>query len=268
MPYAALIAIGLIVSPSTQTQDAAALQRDCEAGKPLFCRLLGDVYRDRAGAADMARAATFYGLACEGGNGGGCHALASLHMEGTGVPKDPTRAAELFKKGCEDGDGLSCTSLAILYDKGTGVRKDPLRAEALWDRACRQGETFGCLMRDGARRARARAEGKPAGEVCARHILVKVESPGEAGHPEAEARRRAQAVLTSLKAGTDFATLARKFSEEASSASSGGDIGCVQRGVMVPEFEDVAFALKVGETSGVVRTPFGFHVIQRVAKAK
>jgi parvulin-like peptidyl-prolyl isomerase len=189
-------------------------------------------------------------------------------MDGTGVPKDPTRAAELFKKACEGGVGLACTSLGNLYDKGTGVRKEPLRAEALWDRACRQGETIGCLMRDSARRARARAEGKPAEEACARHILVKVESSGGAGHPEPEARRRAQAVLTSLKAGTDFATLARKFSEDASSASSGGDIGCFERGVMVPEFDGVAFALKVGETSGVVRTPFGFHVIQRVAKAK
>lgn len=259
---------GVAQSPATQTQDAAALLRDCSAGKPFFCWMLGDVYLDRGGVANMARAATFYALACEGGVAGGCHALASRYMEGTGVPKDPTRAAAFFKKACEGGSGLSCASLGGLYDTGTGVPKDPMRAEELWDRACRQGEKIGCALFGSARRARERAEGKPSVEVCARHILVKVESPGGPGHPEAEARSRAQAVLTSLKAGTDFATLARKFSEEAGSASSGGDIGCFARGVLVSEFEDVAFALKVGETSGVVRTPFGFHVIQRVPKAK
>jgi parvulin-like peptidyl-prolyl isomerase len=281
MAYAALIAVGLIVlgagvaqseAPAKAAelpgQDVAALQRDCAAGKPIFCRLLGDVYRDRAGVPNMARAAAAYELACEGRDAGGCYALASLYMEGAGVAKDPTRAATLFKKSCDAGHGLACTTLGFLYDKGTGVPKDPKRAEALWDQACRQRETTGCVLFEGARRTRERAEGKPSEEVCARHILVKVESSPGTGHSEAEARRRAQAALTSLKAGTDFAKLAQKVSEDTGSASSGGDLGCFARGVMVPEFEDVAFALKVGGTSDVVRTPFGFHVIQRVTKGE
>jgi parvulin-like peptidyl-prolyl isomerase len=73
-------------------------------------------------------------------------------------------------------------------------------------------------------------------------------------------------VLTSFTAGTDFAELARKFSEDASSASGGGDLGCFSRGVRAREFEDVAFALEVGETSDLVRTVFGFHVIQRTTR--
>jgi hypothetical protein len=116
------------------------------------------------------------------------------------------------------------------------------------------------------RESAGRRQSSESQEVCARHILVKVESPPRAGHPEAEARSRAQVVLTSFRAGTDFAELARKFSEDASSASGGGDLGCFSRGVQVREFEDVAFALKVGETSDLVRTVFGFHVIQRTTR--
>ena len=286
MPSVALTAVTLIMlgaavsaseaparrsteATATPARDVATLQRDCAEGKPIFCWMLGDVYRDRGGAPNMARAADLYALACEGGVARGCYALALAAMEGAGVEKDPTGAAGLFKKACEAGHGLACTSLGSLYRDGIGVAKDPKRAEALWERACRQGdETVGCALFESARRARERAEGKRAEEVCARHILVKVESPSGAGHSEAEARSLAQAALKSLKAGTDFAKLARKVSEDAGTASSGGDLGCFTRGVLVSEFEDVAFALKVGETSDVVKTPFGFHVIQRVAKAE
>jgi foldase protein PrsA len=65
-----------------------------------------------------------------------------------------------------------------------------------------------------------------------------------------------------------FAELARKFSEDEASAKAGGDLGCFARGVMVDELEKAAFALKVGEVSDVVRTPFGFHIIQRTAAKK
>lgn len=203
---------------------------------------------------------------CAGGNpsvhGWSCYALANHYLEGTGVPRDPKRALALLQKACDARHGLACASLGSRYASGTGVPKDAKRAEFLWDRACRHGEQLGCLLLGSVRRARDRAQGKPSKEVCARHILVKVESPSSAGHPEAEARRRAEAALVSLEAGTDFASLARKVSEDSGSAAGGGDLGCFARGVMLPELEDAAFSLKVGQTS-VIRTDLGFHVVQR-----
>jgi peptidyl-prolyl cis-trans isomerase SurA len=84
-------------------------------------------------------------------------------------------------------------------------------------------------------------------EVHARHIAVQV--PVDAT-PE-EARQR----------GVDFAALAKRKSE-GSSAPQGGDLGHFKRGVMLPEFERVAFRLKEGEISDPVRTQFGWHVIK------
>lgn len=63
-------------------------------------------------------------------------------------------------------------------------------------------------------------------------------------------------------AGEDFATLARKYSDDPSVAANGGDMGYVGRGVLVPQFEATAFRLKRGEISMPVETRFGFHIIQ------
>ncbi|HVR71032.1 MAG TPA: SurA N-terminal domain-containing protein [Vicinamibacteria bacterium] len=101
-------------------------------------------------------------------------------------------------------------------------------------------------------------------QACTSHILVKVKATPEAaeGHPEEEARRLAQQALAQVKAGADFADIARKVSEDAGSASAGGDLGCSPRGRMVPEFDNAAFSLDPGQVSDLVRTGFGFHVIR------
>jgi peptidyl-prolyl cis-trans isomerase SurA len=75
-------------------------------------------------------------------------------------------------------------------------------------------------------------------------------------------RDKALALLDSLKDGKDFAELAKKYSDDPGSAAQGGDLGYVKKGVFYPEFEAAAFQLKVGETSGVVESPVGFHIIQ------
>ncbi|OGH67643.1 MAG: hypothetical protein A3C15_02375 [Candidatus Magasanikbacteria bacterium RIFCSPHIGHO2_02_FULL_50_9b] len=75
-------------------------------------------------------------------------------------------------------------------------------------------------------------------------------------------RARAEGVLAEVKTGTkDFATLARENSDD-SSAADGGDLGVIERGLTVPEFESAAFALKKGEVSGIVESEFGFHIIK------
>lgn len=86
-------------------------------------------------------------------------------------------------------------------------------------------------------------------EVHARHILV----------PDEE---QAKTIITQLKAGGDFAELAKQFSKDPG-AASGGDLGFFKKTDMLPEFADAAFALKLGEyTQAPVKTRFGWHVIK------
>ena len=85
-------------------------------------------------------------------------------------------------------------------------------------------------------------------QVTASHILVQTDS-------------EAQEVLKELKQGKDFADIARARSLD-SSAPQGGDLGTFGRGDMVPDFEKVAFALKVGELSAPVHTQYGYHIIK------
>lgn len=73
----------------------------------------------------------------------------------------------------------------------------------------------------------------------------------------------ANAVLTRLDAGEDFATVAKEESQDIPTAKEGGSLGWIERGVIDPEFEDAAFQLvNVGDHSGVVKSAFGYHIIQ------
>jgi peptidyl-prolyl cis-trans isomerase SurA len=85
-----------------------------------------------------------------------------------------------------------------------------------------------------------------------------------AASPAAKARTRAQAdsIVLELRRGADFATAARRFSEDPGSKDQGGSLNWFRRGVMVPEFERVAFSLKPGVVSDPVESPFGYHIIQ------
>lgn len=94
----------------------------------------------------------------------------------------------------------------------------------------------------------------------ASHILFKVDAAaGDAVAKKVEAK--AQGVLKRVRAGEDFAALAKQYSED-SSASGGGDLSFFGRGQMVKEFEDAAFSLPVGSTSDLVKTVFGYHIIK------
>jgi peptidyl-prolyl cis-trans isomerase D len=94
--------------------------------------------------------------------------------------------------------------------------------------------------------------------VEAAHILFKVTDPAK----EEEVRAKAEEVLKKAKAGEDFSELAKKYSEDDTTAKQGGYMGPFQRGQTVKEFEDAAFSLKPGEISGLVRTQYGFHIIK------
>lgn len=91
------------------------------------------------------------------------------------------------------------------------------------------------------------------------HILVNVEPSADAVEA---ARKKIAEIKARLEKGEDFEELARQFSEDPGSASKGGDLGMMERGDLVKEFEEVAYALNPGEISDIVRTRFGFHIIQ------
>ena len=88
-------------------------------------------------------------------------------------------------------------------------------------------------------------------EVHCVHILVKTE-------------KEAQAVLDRVSKGEKFSNIAKEVSLDPGSGKRGGDLGWFTRGKMVKEFEQVAFALQKGQTSPIVKTQFGYHILRRL----
>ena len=102
-------------------------------------------------------------------------------------------------------------------------------------------------------------------QVNVRHILIKTPLPGPDGKVDPkgleEARKKAEDVLKQVKAGGNFAELAKKYSEDTGSAKEGGSLQWIGRGRTVPEFEKTAFSLPKGGTSDLVQSSYGFHII-------
>jgi peptidyl-prolyl cis-trans isomerase SurA len=83
---------------------------------------------------------------------------------------------------------------------------------------------------------------------------------------EAKTRMIMQSILDSIRTGGDFAVFAKRYSTDPGSAASGGDLGWEKRGVFVREFEETVFGMKEGEISNLVKTQFGFHIIQLLGR--
>jgi peptidyl-prolyl cis-trans isomerase D len=101
--------------------------------------------------------------------------------------------------------------------------------------------------------------------IHASHIFFPVAQSASAPEKD-QARAKATQALKELKAGGDFAALAKQYSEDDASKVNGGDLDYFGRGAMVKEFDEAAFALKPGETSGLVKSQFGFHIIKVIDK--
>ena len=97
-------------------------------------------------------------------------------------------------------------------------------------------------------------------QIRVHHILFKVSEAADPAKVKT-VENKASGILARIKKGEDFEKLARQYSEDPS-ALKGGDIGFFAQGDMIKNFEDAAFALKVGEVSNLVRTPLGFHIIR------
>lgn len=108
-------------------------------------------------------------------------------------------------------------------------------------------------------------------EVEASHILIKTTDDQNKPLPEAEqkkAKEKAEKILKEVKAGGDFAELAKKYSQDPGSAANGGALGAFGKGMMVKEFEDAAFGMEPGQVSNLVKTDFGYHIIKVTDRIK
>ncbi len=92
----------------------------------------------------------------------------------------------------------------------------------------------------------------------ARHILFFTNK----GVPDDQVKAKAEGVLKQLRGGADFATIAKANSADPGSASKGGDLGWITHGQMVKPFEDAVFSQKVGDIGDLVKTQYGYHIVQ------
>lgn len=104
------------------------------------------------------------------------------------------------------------------------------------------------------------------GQLGTRPATVSFEQvivePAASDSARAAARRRAEQALEELRRGGDFEVLARRYSDDPGSKERGGDLGWFKQGQMVRPFEQVAFAMRPGDVSGIVETQFGYHIIK------
>jgi len=100
--------------------------------------------------------------------------------------------------------------------------------------------------------------------VAASHILIRPNSDSDEDRVVAESRL--EGIAQEIRDGKDFGELASQHSECPSGKQNGGSLGWFSRGMMVPEFEEAAFAMAVGEISDIIETQFGFHIIMKTAE--
>lgn len=165
------------------------------------------------------------------------------------------------EKRVEDLYGMSISRIRKNYREE--VRKqllvERLQQQRFMNVKCsnREVEDFFQQYRDSIRPIPASAE--------LAHIVKQVKPSADA---KDEVKRLALHIRDSLVKGADFAEMAKRHSGDPGSAASGGDLGWVDKGKLVSEYERAAYELQSGEYSQPIETPFGFHIIQTIEKRK
>jgi len=160
------------------------------------------------------------------------------------VPITPEELKDFFSKRKEEFKTPAKGKIRyLLFDPKDFFKQIPVSAKEIEDYYQNNKEKFGQPKR-----------------VKVRHILIKAEAQDKEG--SAKARQRAEAVREEAAKGKDFAQLAKQHSEDPGTKDRGGEIGFISKGMVVPEFEEAAFSMKAGEISGVIQTPYGFHILK------
>lgn len=156
-------------------------------------------------------------------------------------------------------EGLTERDLRVRYRREVRnqLMKQKLVQRKLGDVAVSNGE-----VRDFFKQYKDSLPIQPEG-IKLSHILLPIEPSSMTVD---SARARITRILREINGGLDFAEAAKRYSEDAT-AAGGGDLGWFGKGEMVPTFEAAAFALTAGQISGVVKTRYGFHIIQCVEKS-
>jgi len=173
----------------------------------------------------------------------------------TGAQQKPPMTLDEFQKRVE-AQGGNFAQVRKEFEKGMGYRK---LMDSQWDDRVKVSDEEAKKSYD----SNIKDFEKPE-QVRASHILVKTEPKDPNTDPnqvKAAAKTKAETLLKKVKDGGDFAAIAKE-SSECPSAAKGGDLGFFARGMMVKPFEDVAFAMKVGQVSDLVETRFGYHIIK------
>ncbi len=167
--------------------------------------------------------------------------------------------------------GTILVSFALALGACDGARKEAPAPPAAASSA-KSAAAAPVASEPAAAAAQPEEAGEPAAEaeptsIAAQHVLVAYRgakgAPRDVKRTKAEARKLAEEILAKARAGTEFAKLAEQYSDDPGTKTNLGNLGKFTKDKMVPEFAGPAFALRDGEISDVVETPFGFHVIKR-----
>ena len=204
------------------------------------------------------------------------HILVSIPLNATDKElREAKEKIEIARKAIEDGDDFS--SVAISVSDGTnaleggnlGWRKGTEIPSIFADSVSTMevGEVSNIITNSSGFHLIQLADQRSGKKIMVeqfktRHILLKE----SALLSKSGASRRIGQIRLRLESGADFSELARTNSDDRNSALEGGDLGWVQRGKMVPEFEEVMLAAKIGEISAPFESEFGFHILQVLDK--
>jgi peptidyl-prolyl cis-trans isomerase SurA len=198
--------------------------------------------------------------------------VSAARDEGLVVPEDlVTQRTEQEINQIQQQFGSEVAFAAALAEEG--VTRDQFRADvaAMFRDEQLRGEFLRSRIQNRARpvideseiraafEAQAATQGQRPATVSYRQVVIAPEPSPEA---LAAATAEAEEVLAELRSGADFDVLARRFSDHEGTREYGGDLGWFTTGQMVPELERAVFSMRPGQTSGIVESEFGLHIIR------